>query len=211
MKTQPEIEKRLEKLRARYRRKYVQDNAGRHHQNCVHNYEHKPAGKFKYSKSHDVAMSPRKQTTLVVLNEDQPVRICTYGSQGPRADEWNGDVCDGDEKSSECPWFRASQTEEEAGAEFDELMKDVEYVFDNYRDVAALQWVLDVRGPEEVQPEPDLPLPLWKRVFRWLTAAIAGPPPPPQLPPAPTDDEAVTEPNPDLEGLWDADPQDPRS
>jgi hypothetical protein len=200
MKTQSEIEKRLEKLRARYRRKYVQDNSGRHHQNCVHNYEHKPAGKFKYSKSHDVALSPRKQTTLLVLNEDQPVRICTYGSQGPQAGSWNGDVCDNDEKSSACPYFAASQTEEEAGAEFDELMKDVEYVFDNYRDVAALQWVLDVRGPGEAEPPPPS---LLERIFAWFR------PKPALLPPAPADDEAVTEPNPDLKGLWDADSQDP--
>lgn len=203
MKTQPEIEKRLEKLRARYRRKYVQDNSGRHHQNCVHNYEHKPTGKFKYSKSHDVAMSPRKQTTLLVLHEDQPVRICMYGSQGPAAKDWNGDVCDNDGKSDGCPWFQASQTEEDAGAEFDELMKDVEYVFDNYRDVAALQWVLDIRGPDDVEPAP--PPSLWERFLSWFHGKSV-----PQLPPPP-DEEPVTEPNPDLKGLWDADPQDPRS
>lgn len=206
MKTQSEIEKRLQKLRSRYRRKYVQDRTGRRHQNCVHNYEHKPAGKFKYSKSHDVDLAPRKQTTLLVIQEDQPVRICMYGSHGK---DWNGDICDADEKAAGCPWFKAKLSEDEVGAEFDELTSDVEWVFDNYRDMATLQWVLDVRSPDEVPDEP--PQTLLGRVLGWFRQDLRLRTKPPQLPP-PELEEPVTEPNPEIpKGLWDADSQDPRS
>lgn len=205
MKTQSEIEKRLQKLRKRYRQKYVQERIGRHHANCVYNYEHSPRGQFKYSRSVDVDLAPRKQTTLMVIQPEQSVRICTYGSTSK---DWNGDLCDTDEKAAGCPWFKARCSEDEVGAEFDQLMSDVEFVFENYRDMATLQWVLDIRSPDEVPEDPPPPLPLWKRVVRWLTVTVAGPPPAPRLPPAEV--EPVTEPNPEVpKGLWDADPEDP--
>jgi len=186
MKTQSEIEKRLQKLRKRYRQKYVQERVGRRHQNCVHNYEHAPRGEFKYSRSHDVELAPRRQTTLLVVQPDQPVRICTYGSTGK---DWNGDVCDTDEKASGCPWFKASRLEDEVGAEFDSLMSDVEFVFDNYRDVATLQWVLDVRV---VTVKPSL-VERFLSLFKTRNKEL----------PAPKDPEVP-------EGIWDADNQDPR-
>lgn len=199
MKTQFEIEKRLQKLRRRYRQKYVQERTGRHHENCVHNYVHAPRGQFKYSRSADVDMAPRKQTTLLVIQPEQSIRICTYGSTGK---DWNGDVCDSDEKSSGCPWFKPARSEDEVGEEFDAVLSDVEFVFENYRDMATLQWVLDVRSPDEV----DDPLPsptLLDRILGWFR------PKPMQLPP-PEPEEPATEPNPDVpKGLWDADSQDP--
>jgi hypothetical protein len=207
MKTEADVQKRLLKLRKRYRQQYVQERVGRHHQNCVHNYEHKPTGKFKYSRSHDVAMSPRKQTTLLVIQEERPVRICMYGSNGK---DWNGDVCDRDEQASDCPWFKPARTEDEVGAEFDDAMSDVEFVFDNYRDVAALQWVLDIRDSTDMSEEPEHPVPTsWLgRLWDW----VRGPKPAPQLPPAPPEEEPVTEPNPEIpKGLWDADPEDSSS
>jgi hypothetical protein len=202
MKTQSEIEKRLQKLRKRYRQKYVQERIGRHHENCVHNYVHAPRGQFKYSRSHDVELAPRKQTTLMVIQPEQSIRICTYGSAGK---EWNGDVCDSDDKSSDCPWFKAARSEEEVGAEFDAVLADVEFVFENFRDMATLQWVLDVRSPDEVPDEPLPPPSLLDRLLSWFR------PKPPQLPPPdPEPEEPVTEPNPDVpKGLWDANPQDP--
>jgi hypothetical protein len=200
MKTQSEIEKRLQKLRRRYRQKYVQERTGRHHENCVHNYEHAPRGEFKYSRSVDVDLAPRKQTTLMVIQPEQPVRICTYGSTG---NDWNGDVCDSDEKSSGCPWFKAKRTVDEVGPEFDAMMSDVEFVFDAYRDMATLQWVLDIRGPEDV---PDEPPSLWKRLLSWIVSRAGEPRRPPRLSPI----EEPVEPEAEIpKGLWDADPKDP--
>lgn len=213
MKTQSEIEKRLQKLRKRYRLKYVQERTGRHHENCVHNYVHAPRGQFKYSRSTDAELAPRKQTTLLVIQPDQSIRICTYGSTGK---DWNGDVCDSDDKSSDCPWFKAARSEEEVGAEFDAMLSDVEFVFENFRDMATLQWVLDVRSPDEIPDEPPPPPPppptLFERFLGWFRPRPPQlPPPAPHEEPVTPEEEPVTEPTPDVpKGLWDADPQDPR-
>lgn len=184
MKTEPEIEKRLQKLRSRYKRKWVHEKAGRKHRNCVHNYEHSPAGQFKYSKSHDVDLAPRKQVTLMVIQPEAPVTICTYDS---KSKDWNGDICDTDEKAAECPWFKPALSEAAAEAEFEELLADDEFVFENYRDVATLQWVLDVRVASTK-------IPFWERFFAWFKYR-------PKELPAPAEPDVP-------EGLWDADPKD---
>jgi hypothetical protein len=65
----------------------------------------------------------------------------------------------------------------------------VEFVFDNYRDVATLQWVLDVRVVAVKLSLVERFLALFKTRNKEL--------------PAPKDPEVP-------EGIWDADNQDPR-
>ncbi len=206
MKTQDEVEKRLRKLLTRYRDRYVHEKTDRVYHNCVHNYEHKSKPlPYSVSDRPDTGMTPARKV-LPVLSPEPTIHICMYGS---KSGEWNGDVCDAlDVRAPDCPWFKRRTGEQEAGEQFDGLMSNVRYVFDNYRDVAALQWVLDIRDPAEIQePEPELPL--WKRIVRWFASALSGEPPVPQLPP-PSDEEPATEPKPEVpKGLWDADSQDP--
>lgn len=194
MKTETEIIKRLHKLRLRYKRKYVQLKTGRMHRNCFYNYEHFP-NKLPYSKSRDTesSLTSRKRVILVVIQPDQPICICMYGSKGSLSNEWDGDICDTDEKAAECPLFKPAITEVVAEAEFGELLKDDEHVFENYRDMATLQWVLDIRVAT-------MEIPLWERIVAWFK------PRPKELPaPAPA-------PAPEIpKGLWDVDSQDPGS
>lgn len=164
MKTRDEVERRLRKLRVRYATKHVQRSQERKHTNCVFNKEHlpRPLGPPKVAVEHEVA--PRTQVTLVVLNDDRPVRICMYGVE--KLGGWPGDFCDDDDTASRCPYFRPSRTIEQAKTEFLSSLEDDEHVFDNYRDVATLQWVIGERVHS-------IPLTWWERVWMAVLAFFA--------------------------------------
>jgi hypothetical protein len=80
-----------------------------------------------------------------------------YGSKDPSS--WTGELCDNDEKASNCPYFRPSHSIGEAAADFEECFSNDKYVYDNYRDIATLQWVLEIRGKRQ---------PLLNRLILWI-------------------------------------------
>ncbi len=189
MKTESVIRKRAERLRDRYLRRHVQKSQERRHQNCVHNREITPRA-LPYSRSDlrtELDLSPRVVTTLVVIQEERPVRVCTYGSEDPST--WNGDVCDSDSTSFPCKFFRPLQTPEAAAEQFMESLLDDKHVFDNYRDLAALQWVLGDRRPT---------LPWYRRLLAFFLGRCF--PAPPASLPSPPPGETVDDPA--LEDLW---------
>jgi len=110
-----------------------------------------------------------------------------YGSESPSS--WNGDVCDSDSKSYPCPLFRPLRNAESAADEFMESLLDDSHVFENYRDLAALQWVLGDRRPT---------LPWYRRLLVFLTGKFF-PKAVTALPSSPPPDGA---PDPALEDLW---------
>ena len=175
MKSEDEIESRLRKLRTRYAHKHVEATQHRCFGNCVFNAVHKPNQlEYKPSLDTEFEMAPRHQSTLVVVGEDKAVHLCMYGAEKP--DTWPGDTCDTDEKAKRCPMFKPLVTLEQARQEFMEKMSDDKYVFDNFRDVAALQWVLNIRVHA-------VPLTLMERFWFWLKAKFWKPVPAlPQLP-----------------------------
>lgn len=135
MKNQIEIERRLVKLRNRHKKKYVEKHTSKTPENCKYNYLHH-LNTLKYS-------SDDNETIEVNIQPDKDIRICTFGSDKP--EKWNGDICDSVEVSGKCPFFCPRTNEESLSEEFDTLIQDDEYTIDNYSDVAALQWVLNVR------------------------------------------------------------------
>ncbi len=188
MKTESIVRRRLERLRSRYLRKHVLASRERRHLNCIHNVEHRPIGRLTVSDPvpTEYERAPRRQHTLIVIREDQPVRLCMYGSESPA--DWPGDVCDSDSISSRCPMFRPLRTEEEASSDFKELLLDDKFVQSNYRDLAALQWVLDVRGSV---PRDGFFLRLWRRFF-----------PKKPMPPLLPGSAEVLEVDKELENVW---------
>ncbi len=117
------------------------------HENCVHNRQVLPK-KLPYFQSDlptELDLAPRQVMTLLVIQEEKPVRICMYGAGDPA--NWLGDVCDSDVRSRCCKYFVPLKTAEEATDEFMESLTDDKFVYDNYRDLAALQWVVGDRRP----------------------------------------------------------------
>lgn len=184
MKTRDDVERRLKKLRTRYAHRHVQRSQERRPGNCVYNEEHAPR-KLEPSVPVEHQMAPRSQVTLVVLNEDRPVRLCMYGAESGK---WPGNICDSDGVARSCPMFKPRTSVEEARHGFMEGLADDEHVFNNYRDMATLQWVLGERVH-------GWPLSWWERLWLFVMGFFAR-----TAKPLPRGPEHT------IEGLWDDDP-----
>lgn len=174
MKSEDKILDRLKKLRIKYARKYVSETQDRSHQNCLHNCINGPMTftKSDYKEfvktpvdSHDLSRSPTKMETLVVIQPQAPVRLCMLGPDGSSTNTWSGVICDSDEVSRSCPMFTPGTSPEQAREDFLNLLENDEYVFDNYKDLAALQWVIDDRIHKT-------PFSLWDRVVMWFHSKL---------------------------------------
>lgn len=175
MKTRSEVESRLKKLRVRYAHKYVEATQQRCFNNCVFNHEHVPQPvDYGHSLETEMERAPRLQKTLVVIGDSKTVHLCMYGAND--AGTWPGDTCDTDDKAKRCPMFKPRVSLEQARTGFLEKLSDDEYVFDNFRDMATLQWVLGERVH-------DVPLTFFERLVFWLKIKFWKPIPAlPQLP-----------------------------
>jgi hypothetical protein len=174
VKTQPQVEARLKKLRSRYAHKHMESTQQRCYKNCMFNEEHTPAQLDYKPLETEEELAPRMQKTLVVIGMDRSVHLCMYGSD--KSGTWQGDTCDSDDKAKRCPLFKPRVTIEQAREGFLSSLEDDEYVFDNFRDVATLQWVLGERVHE-------VPLTLVERFWFWLKTKLWRPIPAlPQLP-----------------------------
>ncbi len=168
MKSLSQVESRLKKLRIRYAHKYVEATQSRCFRNCEYNQEHAP-NELDYGRHLETEweLAPRIQKTLIVFSEHKPVHLCMYGSD---KGTWPGDTCDEDDKARQCPMFKPRVSLEQAKSEFLDKLSDDEYVFDNYRDVATLQWVLGQRIH-------DVPLTLFERFLFWIKSKMWKPVP----------------------------------
>ena len=203
MRSREEVLKRLKKLRGRYARQFLKVSQDRLHRNCKHNCEHLPQGQVPAAADQDggpirmVAgedveglIAPDRlvrfgrSVSLVVLHDPAPVRLCMYGSDNPAS--WAGELCDRDEKAASCPWFSPAVSLQSATAVFDGLMADDEYVYENYKDIAAIQWVLEDRVHKHRHG-------LWERLSWWFASFFVSRPR--ALPPPPVPDE-------DMEDIW---------
>jgi len=194
--------KRARKLRLRYAKKHVMASQERRHRNCRYNFEHAPIGLGRNPDVVELSVAPREVTTLLVLREDVKVHLCMYGSDDP--ENWPGDLCDRDDMADRCKWFEPLKSAKEAREEFDGFLKDDEWVYNNHRDLAVLQWVLDDRGTQT----PRGFLSRWERFLLWLYVLLCRvkKPSPPQLM------EGISEEDlrhgkcdEDLVGIWDDD------
>jgi hypothetical protein len=147
--------------------------------NCVYNEIHS-TNRLDYTPQIETEFetAPRNQRTLMIFGEDKPVHLCMYGANNPAT--WEGNTCDVyDDKSKHCPMFQPRVNIEQARNEFIGKLSDDEYVFNNFRDVATLQWVLGERVH-------DVPLTLFERFWFWFKAKLWKPVP--ALPPLPLSD-----------------------
>lgn len=144
VKSEDDIARRLQNLVTRHQRLYIQERQDKLPHNCLHNYLHTPTTQLKASKSTNTPLAPRKQVTLIVIQPEMPIRLCTYGSNDPST--WNGDICDSEAQSRPCPYFTAKVSEANAAQEFREILEDDSETHTKYLDVATLQWALNTRA-----------------------------------------------------------------
>jgi len=163
VKSKAEIEKRLRNLRTKYAKKHIGESQSRCFKNCVYNRVHTNTATYAVSKNVDVPITPRKQTTLLVIQEDSPIHLCMYGSEDLTV--WSGDVCNDDSIARSCKYFKPFVSPVQARDDFLESLSDDRYVYDNYRDIATLQWVLHDRLYK-------MGLSWWERAFLWLKVKL---------------------------------------
>jgi hypothetical protein len=180
VKSKETIRRRLRSLRIRHAKKYIEKSQKRKPENCTYNYSHEyhaptPEVPTEYE------LAPRKSSSLVVFQEEGPIKLCLYGADKPS--EWKGDVCDKDETAEGCEYFKPKVTVEEAQEDFKNLVADDEYVFKNYRDIATLQWVLGERVSNMPFTLIDRVVLFWHSVFRTADKLKETP----ELPEAPDD------------------------
>lgn len=142
MKSKIEVLIRLHKIIKRHKAAHVRQLTEKTPHNCVYNYLHTEISQSRVRES-EYPISPRRSNSLVVIQDPRPIRVCTYGSDMP--DSWNGTICDDISVSAPCQFFSSIKSAEEAGSEFDIMMKDDAETLDRYPDVAVLQWVLKDR------------------------------------------------------------------
>jgi len=162
VKTESEILRRLEKLHRRYLGQYIKKSQQRTHINCKYNIIHRsPTNKstrVSGLKRHlpvigreedSVFLSPERQISDchnyidIESNELDSIRLCGHGIENNLI--WNGDICDTDSISKSCKLFSPKVSVDEARDKFGELMSDDKYVYEHYRDIATLQWILKNR------------------------------------------------------------------
>ena len=143
MKTKLEIRARAKKMAVGYLKKHMAQDLEHLPHNCVYNYEIPVGGSYDKSRVFDVALSPRKSVSLVVIQPPRPIRVCTFSV---KTKEWDGDViCDKEETSRNCRLFKSKISANESFNEFRNSLEDDSFTRLNYPDLAALQWVLGDR------------------------------------------------------------------
>lgn len=187
MKSKSDVLKRLKKLRVRYAKSYIKCSRKREHRNCVYNLKQEP---LQYDASQvELDLAPCYTEIIIASGpEDISTYYCAYGINDP--ENWSGMICDKDEIAESCKWFAPKATARQAREEFLQLMEDDEYVYENYRDVAILQWILEDRVHKHA-------LSWWERVVLWVCLKLSRTKPPAALPPA----EDIPE------DLWDDSPK----
>lgn len=186
VKPESVVRRRAERLRDRYLRRHVLRSQERLPENCAHSREVLP-NKLPYSRTDlltELDLAPRVVTTLLVIQEDKPVRICMRGADDPSS--WSGDICGADGRACCRDHFVPVKTAATVAEEFMKSLEDDKFVYDNFRDLAALQWALGDRRPR---------LPWYRRLVVYLVGRFI--PPVPKLP-APAA-EAVDK---ELESIW---------
>jgi hypothetical protein len=181
VKSKSNVLKRLKKLRIRYAKSHIKCSQERKHRNCVYNHEQEPMRRWDpWVLENDVGVEPELipcHTEIVIAStaEQSSAFYCTYGSEDP--ENWSGLICDHDGIARKCKWFTPRTNVKEAREEFLRLMEDDKYVYENYRDIAVLQWVLEDRVHKHA-------LSWWERLVIWLCLVFSKPKPPAALPPA---------------------------
>lgn len=171
MKSEDQIKSRLNSLYSKHKKLWVKENTSPSPDTCIHNYNHVPRPLVPRPRDLEFKLAPRVQKTLVVIeNADRAVRICMYGSENQ--DKWNGTICDSVEHAQSCPLFTPSISIEEAQSQYENLIMDDEYVYENYKDIAALQWVLDIRAENKsviLTERPGFLAFVWSFLISWFT------------------------------------------
>jgi len=159
MQSEAQIRRKIRRLKFYYLKKRYERDLSRRPWNCSHNHIYSPPPTklpvlemdfsdipprdSPYRKGE--SCSPTVSRPILVEAEESGVsiRICTYGKA---EDEWNGVICEEVGTAKKCPKFSLSKTKDQVRDDFERDPHDPNILVKSYKDVAALEWVLDEMG-----------------------------------------------------------------
>jgi hypothetical protein len=128
MKSEGKIKQKLKDAKFKYLKRELRSKLRKCPENCQYNVRHNVTS-YHYVEGSD---KPEKRTVEVGL--------CMYGSENP--EEWSGKICDEDKTAQDCGLFLGKFDKEEVKAQFNSKLEDDALVAEEYKDLAALQWVV---------------------------------------------------------------------
>jgi hypothetical protein len=95
-----------------------------------------------------------RDSDLEALAVAQTLGLCMYGAENP--EQWPGNICEEPIDAQRCPLFVAKTTREALRKQFEEQIRDSEWVRVNMPEVHSLLWVLANEQKEPVQAQATL-------------------------------------------------------
>lgn len=123
MHSKKEVKKKLRDVKGKYLSDRYQDKLAKKPCNCHYNYRH-----------------------VLVNAEGEEVEIGLCMLDASDTEEWEGFICDDEETAKNCPYFDCKNSRESIKQEFEEDLEDEVVVANQYKDIAALQWVLQQKA-----------------------------------------------------------------
>jgi len=134
MQNEGKVKQKIKDAKFRYMKRELRDKLKVCPRNCVHNERH-TFTTYEYGED--------GEPTVAVENE---IGLCMYGADNP--EEWPGKICDDVKTAQECPLFQGKYDKEDVKEAFHEKLEDDVYVAENFKDIAALQWVVGEQASE---------------------------------------------------------------
>lgn len=134
MKSETEISERVRDLLVAELRRRVQESTRKLPVRCKHNHRH------PLDARRTVDGEPNS-TYNQITDSKRTIGLCMYGAEDPT--EWPGNICEDEIDAMRCPYFDPVKTEEEIVDEFQQSIKDPEWLQENLPGIYELRWVLD--------------------------------------------------------------------
>lgn len=170
MQRESQIRRKLSRIKFYYLKKRYEKEMSRRPWNCRFNYVHRAQnnrvadmsweeGNYRHAPYPEAPLEEAQHSAILIEAEKTgaTIRLCGYGCDS--SENWNGIICEDVNTAKKCPMFELKKTKEQVEAEFEEELSDLENLATNYKDIAALQWVLDEKGIT-------IPLTWWQRFKR---------------------------------------------
>lgn len=151
MQDEGKVKKKLKDAKFRYMKRELRGKLKQCPENCQHNFRHKFTA-YEYAEGDSKPVPYEGELGL-----------CMYGASNPEA--WPGKICDDVKTAEECPLFLGKFDKEEIKSAFNARLDDPVIVAEEYKDIAALQWVL---GENVAELDPSWHQRAWVAIMFYL-------------------------------------------
>ena len=139
MKSEKELKQKLRDVKTSYLVKKYKERLSKKPCNCVHNYRYSTVEADPDHNYKHLVEWPEEEPGQNDVNPKE-VGLCMLNADNP--EEWGGVICDDIETAQDCPFFQAKFNREDIESEFEDELEDDKIVAHNYKDIAALQWMI---------------------------------------------------------------------